>query len=29
MFLSACFWAPITVLFMDQLITFAISLVKG
>jgi hypothetical protein len=29
MFLSACFWAPVTVLFMDQLITFATSIVKG
>ncbi|HSY61498.1 MAG TPA: hypothetical protein VK796_06450 [Cytophaga sp.] len=28
MFLSACFWAPITVLFMDQIISFALSLVK-
>lgn len=28
MFLSACFWAPVTVLFMDQIISFALSLVK-
>lgn len=29
MFLSACFWAPITVLFIDQIVTFAISFLKG
>lgn len=28
MFLSACFWAPITVLFMDKLIQLATSLVQ-
>ena len=28
MFLSACFWAPITVLFIDQIISFALSLLK-
>lgn len=28
MFLSACFWAPVTTLFMDQIISFALSLVK-
>ncbi len=27
MFLSACFWAPITALFMDEIITFIMSLV--
>lgn len=27
MFLSACFWAPITVLFMDQLIHLALSVI--
>lgn len=29
MFLSACFWAPITVLFMDQIITVVLSFIKG
>lgn len=28
MFLSACFWSPVTVLFMDQIISFAISLAR-
>ncbi|WP_299247344.1 hypothetical protein [uncultured Cytophaga sp.] len=29
MFFSACFWAPITVLFMDHVITFIMSILKG